>query len=151
MADTPDLGKLWKQLTENVGGGMSGALDKLKKSSIGEQVQSWIGKGENKPVNAEQMTQAIGQERMEQIAKKAGTTPEQAAQAMAEKLPGMVDKMTPDGHVPDPQSIKQNVAGATKNKAGAATSAGAGASAGAGSMGGAQPQAPRSNPNPPPM
>ncbi|MBS2537974.1 DUF937 domain-containing protein, partial [Catenulispora sp. NF23] len=123
MADTPDLGKLWKQLTDNVGGGMSEALDKLKKSSIGEQVQSWIGKGENKPVNADQVTQAIGQDQMEQIAQQAGTTPEQAAQAMADKLPGMVDKMTPDGQLPNPQSIKDNVAGA-QNTTNAATAMG---------------------------
>lgn len=147
MAETPDLGKLWKQLTDNIGGGMSGALEKLKKSSIGEQVQSWIGKGENKPVNAEQMTQAIGKERMEQIAQQTGTTPEQAAQMMADKLPGMVDKMTPDGQMPAPQSIKQNVAGAAGKAAGAATGAGAAA----GGMGGGQQQPPRSNPNPPPM
>lgn len=150
MADTPDLGKMWKQLTDSVGGGMGEALEKLKKSSIGEQVQSWIGKGENKPVNADQVTEAIGQDRMEKIAQQAGTTPEQAAQTMADKLPGMVDKMTPDGQLPDPQSIKSNVAGATQsNPAGAAKSAMDNA------MGntptGAQPQPARTNPNPPPM
>ena len=138
MADTPDLGKLWKQLTDNVGGGMSEALDKLKKSSIGEQVQSWIGKGENKPVNADQVTQAIGQDQMEQIAQQAGTTPEQAAQTMAEKLPGMVDKMTPDGQLPDPQSIRDNVAGAAQSTQNAAAST-------------SQSAMPRSNPNPPAM
>ncbi|MEZ0107600.1 uncharacterized protein YidB (DUF937 family) [Catenulispora sp. EB89] len=138
MADTPDLGKLWKQLTDNVGGGMSEALDKLKKSSIGEQVQSWIGKGENKPVNADQVTQAIGQDQMEQIAQQAGTTPEQAAQTMAEKLPGMVDKMTPDGQLPDPQSIRDNVAGAAQNTQNAATATG-------------QSAMPRSTPTPPAM
>lgn len=138
MADTPDLGKLWKQLTDNVGGGMSEALDKLKKSSIGEQVQSWIGKGENKPVNADQVTQAIGQDQMEQIAQQTGTTPEQAAQTMAEKLPGMVDKMTPDGQLPKPQSIRDNVAGAAQNTQNAATST-------------AQTAMPRSNTTPPAM
>jgi uncharacterized protein YidB (DUF937 family) len=157
MADTPDLGKLFKQLTENVGGGVSGALEKLKKSSIGEQVQSWIGKGENKPVNADQVTQAIGQERMEKIAQQTGTTPEQAAQMMADKLPGMVDKMTPDGQIPDPQSIKQNAASAAQNAGtpAGATAGAAGAAGAARPMGGAQPQAqpqaPRSNPNPPAM
>ena len=125
MADTPDLGKLWKQLTDNIGDSMSDVLDKLKNSSIGEQVQSWIGKGENKPVNADQLTQAIGQDKMEKIAQQAGTTPEQAAKTMAAKLPGMVDKMTPDGQLPDPQSIRENVAGASRS-----TSAGAGASTG---------------------
>ena len=147
MADTPDLGKLWKQLTDSVGGGVTEALDKLKKSNIGEQVQSWIGKGENKPVNADQVTQAIGQERMEQIAQKAGTTPEKAAQTMADKLPGMVDKMTPDGQIPDPQSIKDNVAGAARG-----TTSAAGAGAGA-TTGPATPTAQRQTPrtNPPPM
>lgn len=145
MADTPDLGKMWKQLTDSVGGGMGEALEKLKKSSIGEQVQSWIGKGENKPVNADQVTEAIGQDRMEKIAQQAGTTPEQAAQTMADKLPGMVDKMTPDGQLPDPQSIKSNVAGAQGNPAGAAKGAMGNATTGA------QPQAARTNPNPPPM
>jgi uncharacterized protein YidB (DUF937 family) len=146
MADTPDLGKIWKHLTDNVGGGMSEALEKLKKSSIGEQVQSWIGKGENKPVNADQVTQAIGQDRMEKIAQQAGTTPEQAAQAMADKLPGMVDKMTPDGQLPNPQSIEDNAAGAAQsNPAGAAKSAMGNATSGA------QPQPAGGNPNPPPM
>lgn len=150
MADTPDLGKLWKQLTDNVGGGVSEVLDKLKKSSIGEQVQSWIGKGENKPVDADQVTQAIGQDQMERIAQQAGTTPEQAAQTMADKLPGMVDKMTPDGQVPDPQSIRDNVAGAAKS-ASAGTATNAAQSAMGNTPAGAQPQAPRSTPNPPSM
>ena len=150
MADTPDLGKLWKQLTDNVGGGVSEVLDKLKKSSIGEQVQSWIGKGENKPVDADQVTQAIGQDQMERIAQQAGTTPEQAAQTMADKLPGMVDKMTPDGQVPDPQSIRDNVAGAAKS-ASTGTATNAAQSAMGNAPAGAQPQAPRSTPNPPSM
>ncbi|MEY9930410.1 uncharacterized protein YidB (DUF937 family) [Catenulispora sp. GP43] len=147
MTDTPDLGKLWKQLTDNIGGGMSGALEKLKNSSIGEQVQSWIGKGENKPVNADQMTQAIGQERMEKIAQQAGTTPEKAAQTMADKLPGMVDKMTPDGQLPDPQSMKANAASATQGTPAAAAMDKAMGTA----TSGAQPQPARTNPNPPPM
>ncbi|NUR61801.1 MAG: DUF937 domain-containing protein [Catenulispora sp.] len=111
MADTPDLSKLWKQLTDTVGGSVTDVFNKLKNSSIGDQVQSWIGKGENKPVTADQVTQALGQEHMERIAQKTGTTPEQAAQNMAAKLPTMVDKLTPDGQLPDPQTIKANMAG----------------------------------------
>jgi uncharacterized protein YidB (DUF937 family) len=148
MADTPDLGKMWKQLTDNVGGGMSEAIEKLKNSAIGEQVHSWIGKGENKPVNADQVTQAIGQDKMEKIAQQTGTTPEQAAQTMADKLPGMVDRMTPDGRLPDPQSIKDNVAGAARGTTGAGAGAAAG-SANASTSGTTQPQTPR--PNPPAM
>ena len=149
MADTPDLGKLWKQMTETIGGGVGGALEKLKNSSIGEQVQSWIGKGENKPVNADQVTQAIGQDKMEKIAQQTGTTPEQAAQTMAEKLPGMVDKMTPDGQLPAPKSIKNNVAGAARTTTPAAAGTSAMGSAANAAPSAPQPQTPR--PTPPPM
>lgn len=114
MADTPDLGKLWKQLTDNIGGGMTGALDKLKKSNIGEQVQSWIGKGENKPVTPEQVTQALGNEQLAKIADQTGVTSEQAAQNLAKKLPSMVDKITPDGQLPDQSVLAGAPGGASK-------------------------------------
>jgi len=122
MGQQSGIGKTTNQVKKIVGSDIGGLFNKLKNSSISEQFQSWIGKGENKPVNADQVTQAIGQDKMEKIAQQTGTTPEQAAQTMAEKLPGMVDKMTPDGHLPDPHSIKDNVASA-------------GAGAGTGAMG----------------
>lgn len=124
MADTPDLGKLWKQLTDTVGGGVSDVFTKLKDSSIGEQVQSWIGKGENKPVTADQLTEALGPDHLDKIAQQTGTTPERAAQTMAARLPGMVDKLTPDGQLPDPQSIRANTARAATTRGTPADTAG---------------------------
>ena len=81
---------------------------------------------------------------------------------MADKLPGMVDKMTPDGQLPDPQSIKDNATGAARTATGTATGAGAGAgamgSAGTSAMGSATnaatsgtPQTQTPRPNPPAM
>ncbi|GAA2007741.1 YidB family protein [Catenulispora subtropica] len=145
MADTPDLGKMWKQLTDTVGNGVSDVFTKLKNSSIADQVQSWIGKGENKPVTADQVSEALGPDRMDKIAKQTGKTPEQAAQTMADKLPGMVDKLSPDGHLPDPQTIKANMPGMpTPATAGASASAASGA-------GPAEPprRTPQSTPRPP--
>jgi uncharacterized protein YidB (DUF937 family) len=112
MNETPDIGKMFSQLTSSIGGGISDMFNKLKDSSIGEQFQSWIGKGENKPVTADQVTEALGPDAMNKIAEKTGTTPEQAAQNVAKKLPGMVDKITPDGQLPDAATIKANLANA---------------------------------------
>src|SRR5260221_8095722 len=110
MNETPDFGKMLSQLTNTIGSGATDMFNKLKDSSIGEQFQSWIGKGENKPVTADQVTEALGADQINKIAEKTGTTPEQAAQNMAQKLPGMVDKITPDGQLPDAQTIKDNLA-----------------------------------------
>lgn len=98
------LGKTLNQVKKTVGSDVGGLFTKLKNSSIAEHFQSWIGKGENKPVTPEQVTEALGNEHLAKIADQTGVTPEQAAQNIAQKLPTMVDKMTPDGQLPD-QSV----------------------------------------------
>ena len=109
MSDGNDIGKMFNQLTSTVGGNVTGLFSKLKDSSLGEHFQSWVGKGENKPVTPEQVTDALGNEHLAKIAEQTGVTPEQAAQNIAQKVPGMVDKMTPDGQLPDPQALKSQM------------------------------------------
>jgi uncharacterized protein YidB (DUF937 family) len=91
------MGKMMNQLRNMVGGDVGGVLDKLKKNGLADQVKSWIGRGENKPVTADQVSQALGNEHIAKIAEQTGVSQQQAAQNIADKLPGMVDKMTPEG------------------------------------------------------
>jgi uncharacterized protein YidB (DUF937 family) len=111
------IGKAFSQMKNTVGEDVGELFGKLKNSSISEHFQSWIGKGENKSVTPDQVTQALGNEQIAKIADQTGVTPEQAAQNLAQKLPGMVDKITPDGQLPDP-SMLSGMAG----KAGGAAS-----------------------------
>lgn len=119
MSQRSGIGKTINQVKRTVGGDLDGLFNKLKSSSIAEQLQSWIGKGENKPVTPEQVTQALGNEHLAKIANQTGVTPEQAAQNIAQKLPTMVDKMTPDGRLPD-QPVLSGVAAGGGNAAGKA-------------------------------
>jgi uncharacterized protein YidB (DUF937 family) len=91
------IGKMMGQLKGMLGGDVGGVMDKLKSGGLSEQFKSWVGKGENKPVTADQVTQALGNEHIAKIAEQTGMSQDQAAQNIADKLPGMVDKMTPDG------------------------------------------------------
>ena len=111
MGDT-ELGKLWNQLSHAVGGNVTDIIGRLRESSIGGQVRSWIGTGENEPVTAGQVAEALGSEQIAKIAAKTGTTPELAAEDVAERLPGIVDRLTPDGRVPDARTIADQIAGA---------------------------------------
>ncbi|WP_194904005.1 YidB family protein [Catenulispora rubra] len=106
-------GNMLKQLTDSRNGGISGVFNKLKTSNISEQFQSWVGKGENKPVSADQLTQALGNEHIAKIAEQTGSTPQQTAQQLAQQLPQMVDKATPDGSMPDPATLKQQMSSMT--------------------------------------
>ena len=83
----------------NQNGGLSGVLDKFKQGGLAEQAASWVGKGENMPISAEQISSVLGNGAIADMAAKFGISPETLSAQIAEHLPTVVDKMTPDGEV----------------------------------------------------
>ena len=89
-----------QQAGTQVAGGLGGLADLLSQAGLGEQVQSWIGTGENQPVSAEQIQATLGQAgTLGQIAQDAGVSEQQAAGGLAELLPGLINKLTPNGQI----------------------------------------------------
>lgn len=86
-------------LLDNVGG-LPGLLAKLQQAGLGEAVQSWIGTGANLPVSADQIGQALGPNLLGLLAQQLGGNPQQAAGTLAEVLPGLMDRLTPQGQLP---------------------------------------------------
>ncbi len=85
----------------NSNGGLHGLTTKLTNSGLGQQVQSWVGTGENKPVTGAQVQQAMDPKDLNAMAKQAGMTPEQTSHEVAKALPEMVNQATPQGKMPD--------------------------------------------------
>jgi uncharacterized protein YidB (DUF937 family) len=92
------LQALTKMLSAN--GGVQGLMAKMSSSGMGQQVQSWVGTGENKPVSGDQVAQALDTDSLNKLASETGTTPEKASENVAKVLPQVVDKATPGGQVP---------------------------------------------------
>lgn len=84
----------------NNGGGLSGILGKLQQGGLGDAAASWVGTGANQPVSADALGSALGPDLMGMIAGQLGGNQQQAAGTMAELLPGLIDKLTPQGQVP---------------------------------------------------
>jgi uncharacterized protein YidB (DUF937 family) len=89
------------------GANMNGLLENLNSSGLGDQVKSWVGTGDNKPITPDQVTQAIGADQIAQAAKDAGCTPQQAASDLAKVLPQIVDTATPTGAAPAPTDFDE--------------------------------------------
>jgi uncharacterized protein YidB (DUF937 family) len=87
-----------KMLSAN--GGVQGLMAKMSSNGLGQQVQSWVGTGENKPVSGGQVAQALDTDSLNKLAAETGTTPEKASENVAKVLPEVVDKATPGGQVP---------------------------------------------------
>lgn len=86
------------------GGGnpLGGLMDMITKSGLvsQEQLDSWVGKGDNKPLTPEQVKQAVPDETLDKAAADAGVSRDEAADQVAQQLPQAVDKLTPEGQVP---------------------------------------------------
>ncbi|MBV8680461.1 MAG: DUF937 domain-containing protein [Aquitalea sp.] len=81
-------------------GGLPGLLEKFSNGGMSELVSSWVGSGGNLPVSAEQIQQVLGNEQVTALAEKFGLDPQQLSQGLADYLPQAVDKLTPDGQLP---------------------------------------------------
>lgn len=91
------------------GGAQSGGLDQLLQqlqgAGMGRELDSWISKGENLPVTADQLSQAFGQERMNDMARQAGMESGGFGDLLAQVLPQAIDRMSPEGRLPESSSL----------------------------------------------
>lgn len=81
-------------------GGVQGVVNQLQTNGLGPTVRSWVSDGANAPVSAGDIHQAFGQQTMSEFAAKAGMTPDELAEKLAQVLPHAVDTLTPEGVVP---------------------------------------------------
>lgn len=80
--------------------GVGGVVKDFKERGFNDLVSSWVGTGENSLVSADQIKQALGHEKLQALAERAGVSPENASRFLTEILPGLVDKLTPGGKLP---------------------------------------------------
>jgi uncharacterized protein YidB (DUF937 family) len=82
------------------GGGLGGLVEAFQAKGLGDVVASWIGTGQNLPVNAEQIQSVLGSDLVQQLAARVGLPPEAASALLAQILPQAVDRLTPEGTLP---------------------------------------------------
>ena len=101
-------------------GGIEGILGKFTQAGYAEQAQSWVSPGENQPISADDLRQALGPGQLGQIAQQLGIGQGEAAGGLAAMLPQIIDQMTPQGRVPTNSNdlVAQAMAMLTKSKPG---------------------------------
>jgi uncharacterized protein YidB (DUF937 family) len=92
------------QMLNNQPGGLSGLLQQFHDKGLGGLVTSWVSTGQNLPISADQIQHVLGSEQVKELAAKAGISPEVASSHLAEFLPMLIDKLTPNGQVPQASS-----------------------------------------------
>ncbi len=90
-------------------GGLSGLAQLFKDKGLGDAMSSWISTGKNLSVSADQITNVLGAEQIGQISKDIGVSQEETSKGLADLLPEIIDKLTPDGKVPDSNTLAQGL------------------------------------------
>lgn len=88
-------------------GGLSGLLQSFQQNGHGDVINSWIGPGQNRPIAPEQLHQALGPEAVNNLSRLTGLPKDQLLSELSRVLPGVVDKLTPQGRVPDPAEMSR--------------------------------------------
>ncbi|HOT44460.1 MAG TPA: YidB family protein [Spirochaetota bacterium] len=83
------------------GGGLRGLVDAFMGSGLDEIIKSWLGTGSNNPITADQLKNALGPEKLEELASRAGIPADQATKVLKDILPDIIDRLTPNGNIPE--------------------------------------------------
>jgi uncharacterized protein YidB (DUF937 family) len=81
-------------------GGLQNVVSQFEKTGFGDTMKSWISRGQNLPITADQIRQALGSDTVKELAAKVGLPTDKIAELLAQHLPQAIDKATPDGKLP---------------------------------------------------
>ena len=88
-------------------GGLQKLLGRLTQNGKGAKGQSWVSTGPNEPADAADIREAMDGDELSQIAQQLGVSEDEAAEAVAQVLPDVVDQATPAGELPPDDELDQ--------------------------------------------
>jgi uncharacterized protein YidB (DUF937 family) len=92
-------------------GGLNDVLKQLEQNGQGDVAKSWVGTGPNKTIAPDDLANALGTNRINQLMQVSGLSRGDLLNGLSQHLPGVVDQLTPAGRVPTEQEASQLAAG----------------------------------------
>jgi uncharacterized protein YidB (DUF937 family) len=81
-------------------GGLGGLVAKMQQSGLGDVAASWVGTGQNQPIQPDQLGQVLGGDMLGQLGQQLGMNQGDLLGQLSQMLPQVVDKLTPQGQIP---------------------------------------------------
>jgi len=90
-------------------GGLGDLMKQLQQGGQGDAANSWVGKGQNKPVSPGDLASALGADQIDAIASQSGLSRNDLLQGLSQYLPDVIDHLTPDGRLPDAKELSGRI------------------------------------------
>lgn len=110
-ADTP-----MNQHPAAVSGGLDELVQRFEQNGFGDVIQSWIGSGSNQQISPDELHQAIGPHTVDRLSQQTGLSHGQLLPMLAQALPAIIDRLTPNNRVPDQNEVEQMQQSARSNE-----------------------------------
>jgi uncharacterized protein YidB (DUF937 family) len=92
-------------------GGVAGLQKMFQQGGLSEVFSSWVSTGQNLPISADTLQNVLHGGALQQAAQSAGIDPNQLTGMMSTLLPHLVDKLTPNGQIPDAGALQSMLKG----------------------------------------
>src|SRR6266403_1461063 len=91
------------------GGGLGDLLKQFQQNGQGDTANSWVGKGENKPIAPGDLANALGADQIDSLASHSGMSRDELLRGLSQYLPGVIDHLTPDGRLPTERELSERI------------------------------------------
>ena len=96
------------------GGGLQQLISSFQQKGLGDVIGSWISTGPNQAISPDQVQQALGPDQLGRLSQQTGVDPGALSGQLSSLLPGLIDKLTPDGAVPEQGALQDKLGGLLK-------------------------------------
>jgi len=92
-----------------ISGGLGDLLKQFQQNGQGDTANSWVGKGENKPIAPGDLANALGADQIDSVASHSGMSRDELLRGLSQYLPGVIDHLTPDGRLPTERELSERI------------------------------------------
>ena len=93
--------------SSSVIGGLSDLIGRLTAGGAGQQVNTWVGPGQNQPIEPGQLGGALGGGALDELSRRTGMSQQELVSQLALVLPQLINSLTPKGRVPTVADLEE--------------------------------------------
>jgi uncharacterized protein YidB (DUF937 family) len=86
-------------------GGLDVLINQFRQNGLEDVINSWIGTGQNQPISPNELRQALGPNKVNDLSREAGAPQDDLLSQLSRYLPGVIDKLTPNGQIPSQSDL----------------------------------------------